>query len=83
MKPSSSVTADHLRNLLTLQRAVGVGAVVCPVITAVVVLSDPDIIPLTMDSTVMLVAFVFVAGSLGLDALVAERMRSLRGHGRR
>ncbi|MFO0629943.1 MAG: hypothetical protein U0325_30535 [Polyangiales bacterium] len=76
MTPSSPETADPFRNLVMLQQTVGVCAVVCPTVFAVVVLSLPELVPPSMDPSLTLGAFALVASSLGLDALVAQRVRT-------
>lgn len=79
MLPSSPKTADQLRNLLTLQHAVGGVAVVCPVLIALVVMFIPEAVSPSEEPLVMLGAGLFVAASLGLDSMVARRMWALRG----
>lgn len=83
MMLSSSKTADPLRNLLTLQHVVGIGAVVCPLLLAAVALTAPGALLPSEEPKAMFVVFLLVATSLGLDAFVAQHLtRGRRRSGR-
>jgi hypothetical protein len=66
--PSSPKTADPLRKILSLQHAVRVGAVVCPLILAVLVLTVPGALLPSEEPTAVGAVFLLVAASLGLDS---------------